>query len=144
MVYAKKSPIAEEREAAQMLHVWISREHNSFTKRNMDHQNDAVHRMEHDVKLNPEMGAALTTLGMMSTIEQIIIVTYDILDHIVTRRKDRDAFTNRSMELRHEAYLARKTFVKTIEVAIALKKGDDAIHFDSLKQINDVVTDFYA
>ena len=143
VVYAKKSPIAEEREAAQTLHVWISREHSSFTKRNMDHQNDAVHRMEHDLKLNPEMSSALTTLGMGSTLQQIVAVSSEILHHTIVRRKDRKAFTSKSKELRHEAYFAMKTFVMAIEVAVVLKKGDEAIHIDCLKQINDVVTDFY-
>ena len=42
----------------------------------MNHQNEAVHRMAHDMRLNPEIGEALTTLGMMNTITQILLPKY--------------------------------------------------------------------
>ena len=144
VVYAKKSPVAEDRKAAQTLHVWISRENSSFTSKNMNHQNDAVHRLEHDMKLNLEIGEALTTLGMMSTITEIVITSSQILDLTVTRRDEKRAATSKSAELRREAYNAMKAFVMAIEVAVVLKKGDDDIHFECLKLINDVVSDFYA
>ena len=139
VVYAKKSPIVEERNAAKSLHVWISRENSSFKSKNMNHQNDAVHRMAHDMRLNPEIGEALTTLGMMNTITQIVVTTSQILDLTVTRRDEKRAATSKSAELRREAYNAMKAFVMAIEVAVVLKKGDDDIHFECLKQINDVV-----
>lgn len=69
VVYAKKSPIVEERKAAKTLHVWISREHDSFTSKNKERQNDAVHRIEHDLTLDIEMINALETLGISSTVD---------------------------------------------------------------------------
>ena len=81
---------------------------------------------------------------MMNTITQIVVTTSEILDHTVTRRDERRAATSKSAELRREAYNAMNALLMAIEVAVVLKKGDDDIHFECLKQINDVVSDFYA
>lgn len=143
VVYAKKSPIAEERKAAKTLHVWISREHDSFTSKNMERQNDAVHRIEHDLTIDLEMINALETLGISSTVDHLVNTTSQILSHTMTRRDEKRATTSRSRALRREAYLAMKAFVMTIEVAVVLKKGDDVEHFSCLTKIKDVVTDFY-
>lgn len=142
--YAKKSPIAEEREAAKTLHVWLGREQKSFTHRNMDHQNDAVHRMLHDLIFNGEMSAALETLGIASTMDFLRTITGQILSHTIKRRDDRTAASKKSGKLRRDAYLAMKALVMAMEVAMVLKKGDDDNHIACLTKINIVVTDFHA
>lgn len=144
VVYAQKSPIAEERKAAETLNVWLNREHRSFSIKNMDHQNDAVHRMSHDLVLYPEMNTALATLGLPTIMDSLSEISSEMLILTVRRRSTRDAHTSKARKLRREAYLAMKALVMAIELAKVLNKGDDEQHFDCLKTINDVVTDFYS
>lgn len=144
VVYGKKSHKAEEREAADYLHVWITRERGFLTSKNSTHQSRSVRRMVHDMSLNSEFGDALEVLGMFDIVDSLKNITSQIDAHKTTREKDKLADTRKANAMRREAYLAMKSFVMSIELAMVLKKGDDAKHLDYLNAINLVVTTYHA
>ena len=144
VTYCLKSPIANERVAAKTLSVWLKREREFLTFKNIERQSQSVYRMQHDITLNVKFGEALEALSMLSVMDSLVSVTTEIDEHVATREADIEAENKKAKELRYNAYFALRTFITSVEQAIILKKGIIPVHLGYLDRIDKIVTEFNA
>ncbi len=141
VTYFLKSPVSDERDAAQVLDAWLSRFSKNLNKRSIIKQSEMVQNLMKDLKVTIAISQALETLGLSDTFQQIQLITVLLLEDHATRKKERLEKNLKAKEVRSVAYDRMKTLWTTIETAIKLEKGDANELMEYLRIINSNIID---
>ena len=141
VTYFLKSPVSDERDAAQVLDAWLNRFSKNLNKRSIIKQSEMVQNLIKDLNASQAINQALETLGLSDTFLQIQLITVLLLEDHATRKKERLEKNLKSKEVRSVAYDRMKTLWTTIETAIKLEKGDANELMEYLRIINSNISD---
>ena len=144
VLYSLKSPMASERQAADVLYTWLNRERDSLSSKNAVRQTQTVDRMQDDLATSENLNDALGTLGMSGIMDSLRATTSSILRNRSTRKDDKMKGRKKTNELRRNAYKALQTFITAIEQAIVLGKGDQVDNVRYLMEIDEVISEYNA
>ena len=142
IVYSRKSPFAEERDAANKLYRWLEKEQEFLRSCSIDTQAKSIDNMQSTLQVSQDLQAALTTLGLSDAFTSIVTATSDIDAAYKERTAEQSALTKQTNLLRNDAYNAMQVFIVALEQTLALKKGDVERSRFNLNEIKRVVTKF--
>ena len=140
--YGLKSPNDTEREAAQVLDLWLDAYRDPLSKARIVQQTSLQNQMAEEVKNDTRIKEAMIAAGLMEIMESIELVTTDLLANFKQRRKERTAARRKATDLRRAAYAEMKMFLNSIEMALKLKDGDTEEYLGYAKEINETL-DYY-
>lgn len=142
VVYSRKSPFADERDAANKLYRWLEKEQKFLRRRSINSQAKSIDNMMDT--LNDELGLqdALTTLGLNELFTTITNTSVAIDNAFKERTADQAALKKKTRLLRDNAYDAMQVFIVALEQTIALSKGDVERSRFNMNEIDRVVTTF--
>lgn len=103
--YSLKSPFEAERTAAKTLNIWLKRERDYLTFKNIERQSQSVYRMNHDMSLSVKLGEALTVLGLENMVTSLQEISTEIDMHYKTLEDDQKATKQKNVELRDNGTL---------------------------------------
>ena len=118
--YGLKSPLATERNAANLLVVWLGRYHEYLKVPKTHEQSLLVDQMVNDIDTTPNLAEALNNVGMKDMFTTIIEITKDIRSVFDNRSEDKQAQSREARKVRNEAYKAMKTLINAVDVSIKL------------------------
>ena len=141
VTYFLKSPIQDEREAAQVLSLWLSRFSKNYARPSINKQTEMVNNMCKDLAESDTMNDAFITLALLDTFDQIQSISMALQKQHAAREEERRASVLKATNVRNVAYDKMKTFRTTIETAIKLGKGDIDKHLEYFRIINFALAD---
>lgn len=137
-----RSPIAEERAAANVIFDWLEMESQFLRSRSIQKQAKSVKRFMDDLLLMPELIAKLELLNLNVAINSLHSTTKQIEENYLVRMAEKKAAKLKADKLRSDAFEAIEVFVVAIEQTVKLKKGDVDLHLHYLNQIHGIVAGF--
>ena len=140
VTYFLKSPIAGERNAAQLLSTWLTRFSKSYSSPSILKQTEMVDNMLKDTGESASISNAIELLGLLVTLDSIQSLTTELKEEHAAREKENRAKILKSIEVRSVAYDKMKMLWTTIETAIKLKKGNIEKHLEYFRIINFAIT----
>ena len=140
--YFLKSPIEDEREAAQLLNTWLKRFSENYSKPSINKQTEMVNNMYKDLSKSEAISSAIDKLGLLSAFDFVRSVTVSIQREQAVREEEKRAKILKADEVRRVAYDKMKMLWTTIETAIKLGKGDIDEHLEYFRIINFALADF--
>lgn len=136
------SPIESEREAAQVLDLWLFGYREYLSTARIYEQNALVGQMTHDFETKPAIQDAVSDAGVTSFMDSISAITEEIVTALVTRAKEKTAAKRKATVLRRDAYRDLKVFITSLQMTIALNKDDGGVYQNYLNEINDIMEGF--
>ena len=142
VVYSRKSPFAEERNAANKLYKWLEKEQEFLRTRSINSQAKSIDNMMDTLNEESGLQDALSTLGLDELFTTIVSTSVEIDDAFKVRTADLSALKKKTRLLRSNAYDAMQVFIVALEQTIALNKGDVERSRFNINEIDRVVTTF--
>lgn len=142
--YLARSPIAEEKESAQLLQIWLQRYHEFFKRRSIHAQSRLLANISEEIASSAEIARALSNLNLIPIITSIEVATEDIIDLNQERKDDTKAAAVKAKQIRDTACFKLETLWKALEVSLALRSGSAAESNSLMEGINLAISDFKA
>ncbi|MDD2474632.1 MAG: DUF6261 family protein [Dysgonamonadaceae bacterium] len=141
---ALKSPVETEREAAEVLNLWLHGYRQYLSTARIHEQTVLIEQMLEEYQSKLFIQEAVTKCGVQIILDSIAAITTEIKDAYVTRSKERTAAKRKAMMLRRVAYNYLKTLLNSIEMVISLGDADSAVYLNYLEEIDDMMEVFRA
>lgn len=139
-----KSPLADERKAAQVLDVWLERYSAYLKLPKTTEQNTLVEQMADDIEIDSDIDEAMESLDLNSTFDSIKIITADIQNAYDRRSEDMEAQRIMANKVRREAYRAMKRLINALDMAIEEDNENSEKYIRYWNEIGKILDQFYA
>ncbi len=142
VTYNLRSPNETERQGAKVLSLWLEgyREYLSIPR--IHEQNLLVDQLSDDIETKARIGTAMREAGVMEIFESIELITSDIRTAYLQRSQEKEAQSRKVRALKSEAYVAMKTLLNAIGMAIELKSEDSDMYVGYWNEISRVLDQF--
>ena len=141
---ALKSPSDDEREAAKILDLWLSRYRKSFLQPSIHEESSVVREMMDEVGQRSDISSAIDTLGALSLLDSLQAITTKIDRDFMTRHKERTENSRKAHAIKRESFADLKMLFNSVEMAITLKDGDSTLLMGIVQEVNGLMDTFKA
>ena len=144
ITYGLKSPIAEERNAANVLDAWLDRYLEYLKLPRTTEQNTLVEQMADDMDNFADINDAITSIGLQNMFDAIKAITQDIMTAYDRRSESKEAERIKANKVRNEAYDAMKRLINALDMAINEGNENSARYIRYWNEISDILNVFNA
>ena len=141
---ALKSPSDEEREAAQVLDLWLSRYRKYFSRPSIHEQSSVIREMMAEVGERQDISSAIDTVGVVNLLDSLQAMTTKIDRDFMTRHSEKTEASRKAYALKRSAFADMKMLFNGVEMAITLDDGDSTVFMGYVKEINGLMDTFRA
>ena len=141
---ALKSPVETEREAAEVLNLWLHGYRQYLSTARIHEQTVLIEQMLEEYQSKLFLQEAVTKCGVQMILDSIAAITAEIKDSFVARSKEKTATKRKARILRRAAYNDLKTLIDSIKMVISLGDADSAVYLNYLEEIDDMMEVFRA
>lgn len=138
-----KSPLANERKAAQVLDVWLQRYSANLKKPRTTEQNTLVEQMTEDIEIDTNIAEAMESLDLDPSFASIKLITADIMKAFDDRSENREIERIMAKEVRREAYEAMKRLINALDMAIEEGNENSAKYIRYWNEISKIIDAYY-
>lgn len=125
----KQSPIASEREAAQILYLWINKHRKHIYSQSTIIMERLVDNLQTEVRHDERISAALTELHLSSVLSSIVVLTMDITENVNTRHKENEKNKQKIDKIKRAAYSDLISFLKSLQTAVNLEDPKEGFYW---------------
>ena len=144
ITYGLKSPIIEERNAANVLDAWLDRYREYLKQPRTSEQNNLVAQMADDIDKFANINDAFNSAGLLNMFDSIKAITTDIelaYDNRSESMEDQRIMANK---VRLEAYDAMKRLINALDMAIEEGNENSEKYKRYWNEISKILDMFYA
>ena len=124
----EKSPIASEREAAQILYLWINKHRKHIYSQSTIIMERLVDNLQTEANFDARISSALTELHLTSVLNSIVELTMGITENVNIRHKENEMNKRKIEKIKRAAYSDMIRFLKSLQTAVNLEDPEDGFY----------------